>query len=164
MKMIWSWWPSVGFEPRYGGDIAFGQFSIAGYMEYDERIDATRTLLQEISQTASSIQVLPSNLTLSIAEDQELLNQAAQNYNDGWFSIASAKLEQASNLAQSLTVTLDPFTEASNLTRLQQELRFSLVAVSALLIVTNFYWYSRLKKSTRRRIVRHRRRKTKTTG
>ena len=23
MKMVWSWWPSLGFEPRYGGDIVF---------------------------------------------------------------------------------------------------------------------------------------------
>ena len=151
MKMIWSWWPNIGFEPRYGGDIAFGQFSIANYMEYNDAVNLTRTLLHDLSQLANNTQSLPHSLTLSIAKDEELLEQATQNYNDGWFPIAAAKLEQATSLAKNLTIILAPFNEASNLTRLQGQLTILSITVSALLVGTNFYWYKRLKKSSRRK-------------
>jgi len=157
MKMIWSWWPDLGFEPRYGGDIAFGQFSIANYIEYNEDVNSTRTLLLTISQLANNVQTLPRNLTLSIAADQELLDQAIQNYQDGWYPIATAKLEEARSLTKNLTVILSPFTEISNLTSLQGQLTVSIIIVSALLIGTNFYWYNRLKRASRKRATRSKR-------
>jgi len=154
MKMVWSWWPSIGFEPRYGGDVAFGQFSIANYMEYNESVNSTRNLLEDLSQQANNTQTLPFNLTRSVAEDEELLRQAIQNYNDGWFPVATAKLEEAERLAKNLTAVLVPFTEASNLMRIQAQLTFSIVAVSALLISTNYYWHKRVKRARRTRKTR----------
>lgn len=159
MKMIWSWWPSIGFEPRYGGDIAFGQFSIANYIEYNEDINSTSSLVQELSQLANTAQVLPQNLTRSIAEDQELLDQATENYNAGWYPVATAKLEEATSLTKNLTIILTPFAEASNSTRLQRQLTVSIIIVSALLIGTNFYWYRRLKRASRNRMTRSKRRR-----
>jgi len=150
MKMIWSWWPSVGFEPRYGGDIAFGEFSVAQYIEYNNDVNSTRTLIQELSQVTNTTQVLPSNLTLSVAKAQQLLDQATQNFNDGWFPVASAKLEQATELAKNVTVILAPFTEAANLNHIQDQLTILLVTLSALLITTNLYWHRRFRMATRR--------------
>jgi hypothetical protein len=163
MKMIWSWWPSIGFEPRYGGDIAFGEFAIGSYVEYNKRVAAARMLVQEITQWANSTQGLPENLTLSIAEDQNLLEDAVKNFNDGWFSIASAKLDHASSLAQNLEEALGSFTETSKRIRLEQQLTISLVVVSALLVVTNVYWLKRVKSSggTHRVHSRQKRRKTR---
>ena len=154
MKMIWSWWPSVGFEPRYGGDIAFGQFSIANYMKYNEDVASTRSLLEELSQLTMNTQTLPHNLTLSIAADQELLDQAVQNYQDGWYPIATAKLEQASSLAKNLTIILAPYVETTTLIQLQEQLTYSTIIVFALLIGTNVYWYRRLKRVSSRRKTR----------
>ena len=154
MKMIWSWWPSLGFEPRYGGDIAFGQFSIANYMEYAEEFNSTNTTIQELSQLADNAQTLPHNLTISIAADQELLSKATQNYADGWYPIATAKLEEASSLAKNLTMMLTPYSEISSLLRIQGQLALSILIVIVLLIGTNFYWRSRLKRATSMRAAR----------
>ena len=120
-------------------------------------------LVQEISQWANSTQGLPENLTLSIAEDQNLLEDAVKNFNDGWFSIASAKLDHASSLAQNLEEALGSFTETSKRIRLEQRLTISLVVVSALLVVTNVYWLKRVKSSggTHRVHSRQKRRKTR---
>ena len=148
MKMIWSWWPSIGFEPRYGGDIAFGQFSIANYLRYNESIEESRTLIHDLSQEANSTSTLPRNLTISIAEDEQLLKEAIQDYNDGWFPIANAKLEQASKLARNLTDIVSPLTEAA---RLESQLTITIVIVAALIIGTNYYWYNRLKNAKRTR-------------
>jgi len=148
MKMIWSWWPSVGFEPRYGGDIAFGQFSIANYLRYNESIEESRTLIHDLSQEANSTSTLPQNLTLSIAEDEQLLKEAIQDYNDGWFPIANAKLEQASKLVRNLIDIVSPLTEAA---RVESQLTITIVILTGIIIGTNYYWYNRLKNAKRTR-------------
>ncbi|HUO43003.1 MAG TPA: hypothetical protein VMU35_08500 [Methylomirabilota bacterium] len=147
MKMIWSWWPSVGFEPRYGGDVAVGQFTIANYMKYNETIEAAHALIQALSQQVNNTQTLPYNLTRSVKEAEELLDQATQDYNDGWFPIATAKLEKATDLAMNLTNIIAPLAEATR--RIQGELTITVVVISTLLIASNYYWYRHLKKPKR---------------
>jgi hypothetical protein len=162
MKMIWSWWPSIGFEPRYGGDIALGEFAIASYVKYNEQIAGTRILLQKLVQLTKNGQDLPENLTLSIAENQKLLEDAVKDFNDGWFSIASAKLDHASSLVHNLEEALGLFTETMKYKLLQQQLLISFVVVSALLAVTNVYWLKRVRGTDRTHKIHRRQKRSKT--
>ncbi|MBI2125982.1 MAG: hypothetical protein HYU02_01515, partial [Thaumarchaeota archaeon] len=56
MKMMWSWWPDLGFEPRYGGDVARGYFDMANYRKAKEMsniaIEEQNLVKTALSQTS----------------------------------------------------------------------------------------------------------------
>jgi hypothetical protein len=99
---------------------------------------------------------------LSIAENQKLLEDAVKDFNDGWFSIASAKLDHASSLVHNLEEALGLFTETMNRRLLQQQLLISFVVVSALLAVTNVYWLKRVRGTDRTHKIHRRQKRSKT--
>ena len=93
MKMIWSWWPDLGFEPRYGGDVAYGYYSIANYMSYADIRATTQSKMVEIERlTNNQTSGLPANITNSYVTAHSLLNEAASNFSDGWYALAVAEL------------------------------------------------------------------------
>lgn len=103
MKMIWSWYPSLGFEPRYGADIAFGSFGIANFLTYREN---TAHVRHELNHAKQMIQTLwgPSSVHLRIRYKIAEMNleEAQQSFRDGWFSVAAVKLNKADQIANSL--------------------------------------------------------------
>jgi hypothetical protein len=139
MKMIWSWWPSLGFEPRYGGDVAFGEFAWSNYLEYTERLEnAQNALLQ--NERLANLQDIPHNFTDSILKARELLTEASDDFADGWYPIAVVKLQNAIDIMNSTTSTLDDF---SHLIQIQQSQTFLLIVISLLLVGSNYYWHKR---------------------
>jgi hypothetical protein len=88
MKLLWSWWPDIGFEPRYGGDVAAGFFTMAWYLN----------ALEELEMGNEALEVLEEAVTNSyLAEEHAKILQSAQIENEnvrrefqaGWYSIAS---------------------------------------------------------------------------
>ena len=101
MKMIWSWWPDLGFEPRYGGDVAYGYYSIANYMSYADIRATTQSKMAEIERlTNNQTSALPANITNSYVTAHSLLNEAASNFSDGWYALAVAELGNSTRLAE----------------------------------------------------------------
>jgi len=101
MKMVWSWWPDLGFEPRYGGDIAFGAFTIGNYLTFDEKFQSLQANLTEIERLTSDQTLgLPNNITTAYQQAKQLANDAERNFNESWYSAAMADVGDASALAQ----------------------------------------------------------------
>jgi hypothetical protein len=101
MKMVWSWWPDLGFEPRYGGDLAFGAFSIGNYLTFKDELDNLKPVLNEIrGLTSDQTLGLPENYTLAYHQAQHIVTAAELDFNASWYSAAIAELREASTLAQ----------------------------------------------------------------
>jgi hypothetical protein len=79
MKMTWSWWPDLGFEPRYGGDVARGYFDMANYLEAS---DLTQTTAEERSSIKSILAQAP-RFGSEIREATALLTEADSYYSRG---------------------------------------------------------------------------------
>ena len=149
MKMIWSWWPTVGFEPRYGGDIAFGAFAADGYLMFNTTLRQAAQILTQIDElTGNNTNMLPSNTTASYDQARTLITAAAQNFNSGWYSLARAQAEKAAVLGElTLSYTQVAMPRAQDRTAL-----FSILGVTlGLLAVSNVYWYRKLTHPTRLR-------------
>ncbi|HYW00236.1 MAG TPA: hypothetical protein VE862_02130, partial [Candidatus Acidoferrum sp.] len=146
MKMIWSHWPDVGFEPRYGGDIAFGAFSVAGYQEYYNTTAETQSLLNQINQLASGGMTLPENVSISYGQAQSFLSDAEHEFQDGWYALAAAKAVNASISANSAWVGLQEFIPVSTANRVSEMERLALVGVVIILIVSNLYLFRKVKR------------------
>jgi protein-S-isoprenylcysteine O-methyltransferase Ste14 len=155
MKMIWSWWPNVGFEPRYGGDIAFGAFAIDGYLAFNTTIDTATQVLREIDTlTGNSTRALPENASTSYNQAATLTATAAQAFSDGWFAIARAQANDAIRLAN---IALN-YAEAITPFRLTNQLLIGLIAfVLVALVISNFYWYRRSIRRAHRTLPKRRR-------
>jgi len=146
MKMIWSHWPDLGFEPRYGGDIAFGAFSLAGYQEYYNTTAQTQQLLNQINQLVVGGMTLPENVSVSYQQAQSSLNDAEHEFQDGWYALAAAKASNASISANSAWIGLEVFIPVSNSNRVWEMERLALVGVVAILIVSNLYLFRKIKR------------------
>ncbi len=148
MKMIWSWWPSIGFEPRYGGDIAFGAFAIGSYLTFMDRLQNVQPILSEIERVTSDQTLgLPENITASYNQVKELVAGAMRNFNQGWYSVAVAEINEASILAQ------DTIKELGILVPILQTTRIVVVAaaiVVAALVIGEVYLYHQLRRTSRR--------------
>jgi hypothetical protein len=157
MKMIWSWWPDLGFEPRYGGDIAFGAFTIGNYLTFNEKFQSLQTNLIEIQQVTSDQTLgLPKNVTTSYQQAKQLASEAERNFNESWYSAAMAEVNDASALAQKTIRELGilvPILQTNRIT-----LEGMVTAVVALSIV-DVYLYHALTKRTRRQRARQRSRR-----
>ncbi len=148
MKMVWSWWPSIGFEPRYGGDIAFGSFAIGGYLSFIDQLQNLQPILNEIDGTVSDRTLgLPGNITASVNEAKALVAEATRNFAQGWYSVAVVELREASSLAQ------DTIKQLGILVPVLQTIRIvvisALISVAAL-VMGEVYLYQRLRRSSRR--------------
>lgn len=159
MKMVWSWWPSVGFEPRYGGDIAFGAFAIGNYLAFANKLQSLQTILREIEKLTSNQPLgLPRDLTASYNQAQQLVKEAQRNFSEGWYSTAVAKINEATALAQDDVKQLGilaPFLQTSRI------ILEGLVVALVVLAVAGAYLYGKLRRSlssqrTRRRAGRNR--------
>ena len=157
MKMIWSWWPDLGFEPRYGGDIAFGAYATDGYLSFNATFDNTNQILNEIENLAESNAAwLPQNVTASRSQALELMTDANESFSSGWYSIANAQAKEALSHAEAALNYVELMIPV------RQSNEFLLVGVAitlALLIFSNAYWYKKSKQphkvSLRRRRPRH---------
>jgi hypothetical protein len=155
MKMVWSWWPSLGFEPRYGGDIAFGAFAIDGYLTFNSTFrEATQILAEIDALTGNNTNLLPLNTTSTYQQARKLVAAAAQNFNIGWYALARTQADDAVALGR---IALS-YAQASVPTAQTNQELFGILGVSlGLLVVSNLYWYRKLA----RRTVRSRRRQTR---
>ncbi len=148
MKMVWSWWPSIGFEPRYGGDIAFGSFAIGSYLTFMDKLQNLRPILAQIDLILSDRTLgLPENVTASYKEAKELVAEATQNFNQGWYSVAVAEIYKASSLAQDTIKQLGILVPILQTTRLV--VASAAIAVAGL-VIGEVYLYQRLKHLSRR--------------
>jgi hypothetical protein len=121
MKMIWSWWPNAGFEPRYGGDVAFGAFAIANFLAYTENISAARSKLALLQQQIQAIAPeAPSSLTLQYIGAKQLLENCTTDFEDAWYSIATAKLRNVERITNSLLTELISLGAIADLKRTNQ--------------------------------------------
>ena len=163
MKMIWSWWPDLGFEPRYGGDIAFGAFTIGNYLTFDEKFQSLQASLMQIEQLTSDQTLgLPKNATTSYQQAEQLASDADRNFNDSWYSAAMAEVDNASALANETIRELGILVPVLQTNRTELE---SMGTVIAALVIVNVYLYYSLSKrprqqalqrSKRRRVLRRR--------
>jgi len=147
MKMIWSHWPDLGFEPRYGGDIAFGAFSLAGYQDYCNATEQTQSVLNQINQLVASGMTMPQNVSISYEQAESLLNGAAQEFQDGWYALAAAKAINASTFANSAWAGLEEFIPVSNSIRVSDMERLALVGAIVILVVSNLYLFRKAKRA-----------------
>ena len=144
MKMIWSWWPNLGFEPRYGGDIAFGAFSIGNYLTFKEELDNLKPVLNEISELTSDQTLgLPENFTTSYHQAEQIVATAELDFNTSWYTAAIAELREASTLAQNTIRNLRIITPA-----LQRNRTVLLAIPIALTGIALYYFFAKLRKSS----------------
>ena len=152
MKLIWSWWPSLGFEPRYGGDIAFGAFTMGSYLVYPNRLTAARLDIRKIEEmTNNQTSDLPVEVTASIVSARGLLNDAVRDFSTGWYPIAVAELENATKLADYALKELSVLTPLNNLTTTVRYLSALLLVFVVLTIAISMYSYRRIRRSLRTR-------------
>jgi len=153
MKMVWSWWPALGFEPRYGGDIAFGEFAIGNYLRFDEKFQSLQANLVEIERLTSDQTLgLPKNITTSYQQAKQLASDAEHNFNESWYSAAMAEVGDASALAQETIKELGILVPILQTNRTALE---GMGTVIAALAVLNVYLCYALSKRPRRQRARH---------
>ena len=157
MKMLWSWWPSLGFEPRYGGDIAFGAFAIGNYLRYNETLQSSQSMLNEIGEsTRDQTLGVPTNITDSYNRAQQLVREAEDNFAEGWYSTAMSKLAEVSSLTQATIRGLGILVPILQTNRTNRTILESLIVALIVLAVANVYQYYRLRRLSRSLVSRRR--------
>jgi hypothetical protein len=157
MKMAWSRWPNLGFEPRYGGDIAFGAFAIDSYLTFNTSSYEAAQILEQIGQmTGNDTTSLPQNITSSYNEATKLVTAAQENFNLGWYTVAKGQIDDALTYANAALSELQPLIplRENNITLLTL-----LAAAVAIILVSNLYWYKRLTGIIKYRRTRHKQRR-----
>jgi len=151
MKMIWSWWPNPGFEPRYGADIAFGAFAIANFLSYRENVSRVRSELKLIQHEIHTLSPDTSlNLELRYNIAQELFKNCESDFEDGWYSIATAKLDKVQKIINLLLEQAKPLMTIHELMILNQ-----IAAVTIATLVTVLAAYMLRRRHTSRRTTGH---------
>ena len=141
--MIWSWWPNVGFEPRYGGDIAAGAFRIANFLAYTAKLSITKSALETVHQGIRILEDSP-NATLMYNDAAELLKNCTTDFEEGWYSIAVAKLNKAHRIIERLTIETKPFETIQRLKSLNQIETGAIVTLAIILASIMAHWLRRL--------------------
>ncbi len=95
-KMVWSWWPSVGFEPRYGSDVADGLFTISDYYNASQ----ATVLYERMRSELSSEMLLPTDLQDLLAESSRLRESAITEFKRGWYLPSAVKFRNAIGLLE----------------------------------------------------------------
>jgi len=89
MKMIWSWWPDIGFELGYGGDVAAGFFAMAWYLKSLEELQVADKALEDLEEAVRNS--YPAGKHDEILESISIENEDAhREFQNGWYSIASS--------------------------------------------------------------------------
>jgi hypothetical protein len=89
MKMIWSWWPDIGFEPRYGGDVAAGFFAMAWYLKGLQDLEMADGALEDLEEAAMNSYLAKEHE--KILEPIRIENENAhREFQNGWYSIGSS--------------------------------------------------------------------------
>ena len=159
MKMVWSWWPNLGFEPRYGGDIAYGAFAIGNYLTFDEKLQSLQANLMEIERLTSDQTLgLPKNITTSYQQAKQLASDAERNFNESWYSAAMAEVSEASALAQETLKELGILIPVLQTNRATLEGMGTVIAALAILNVYLFYALSKRRRRQRAHRLPRRRR------
>jgi hypothetical protein len=166
MKMLWSWWPNLGFEPRYGGDIAFGAFATDGYMTFNGTFRTTLQILVDINNlTGNNTASLPENVTAMYNEANTYVKAAAESFRLGWYPLAKAQALDAAVRAEAVVNYIQLITP---LKQTNQILVMTTALILAALLLSNLYWQrrlARLKRSIKHGRIRHKpRRKRQTRG
>jgi hypothetical protein len=160
MKMIWSWWPGLGFEPRYGGDIAIGAFAISNFLTFNDSLMEAQNLLNEIEQlTQNRTMEQPENITQAYNQAVQLVNAGVGDFEAGWYSVANSKVQDAIPYARAALKDLNTVIplERNNWTLLGLA---SILLVA--LLASNVYWYQRYERTRtdkHRRVREHRSKK-----
>jgi hypothetical protein len=156
MKMAWSWWPNIGFEPRYGGDIAFGAFAIDSYLTFNtSSYEASQALAQFDQMTGNNTTSLPQNITSSYDQAVKLAAAAQENFDLGWYTVAKGQINDALTYVNAALSELQPLIPL----REQNTTLLALFATAVVIIlVSNLYWYKRLTGLTKYRRIRHKQR------
>lgn len=158
MKMVWSWWPNIGFEPRYGGDIAFGAFAIDSYLTFNATSYEAAQILEQIDQiTGNDTTSLPQNITASYNEAAKLVAAAQENFNLGWYTVARGQINDALTFANAALSELQPLIP---LRQNNSTLLTLLAAAAVIILISNLYWYKRLTGITKHRRIRHKQRRS----
>lgn len=153
--MIWSWWPDVGFEPRYGGDVAFGAFAIANFLTYKDRLNQTQEILREtepLDAFAGRREV--ENATACYKRAKGLLQEAANQFDDGWYSLGVAKIDEASAFAKEALRELRaylPMAESRDKLEATEKILGGIILTLILLTILSVYWQRKLSQMARER-------------
>jgi hypothetical protein len=154
MKMVWSWWPNIGFEPRYGGDIAFGAFAIDSYLTFNIISSEATQILEQINRlTGNNARGVPENTTFSYTQAVKLITTAEESFNLGWYTVAKAQADEALTYAKMALTDLEPIIPLRQTNQILLGL-FGVILV--LLVLSNVYWYRRLATKRGRSRSRHR--------
>jgi len=152
MKMIWSWWPDLGFEPRYGGDIASGAYTIANYLVYENELTIAQSDISEIEAlTNNSTLGSSANVTTSYLSARVLMGRAMRDFSDGWYVIAAAELGNATRLAEYALNELVVLIPANNLKARVQIETAALLVLVVFAAITNAYWYRKVRRLSSKR-------------
>ncbi len=155
MKMIWGWWPSVGFEPRYGGDIAFGTFAIANYLSFNNSLMRLEPMLGEINQLTSDASLgIPANIKSSSMRIRQLVIEAQRNFNASWYTPATSQIDEASGLAQE---TIKELGMLVPILQTNRNILLTLATIIAVFAAIDAYVLYKLKHSSYRRGPKRRR-------
>ena len=149
MKMVWSWWPNLGFEPRYGGDIAVGAFATDSFLTFNSTSHETSQILEQINQLiANDTSGLPENTTSAYYKAVKLTAAAEENFNLGWYTVAKAQITNALTDAKTVMNQFQPLIAFRQTNRIL----LTVVALALVFVVlSNLYWYRRLTGVTNRR-------------
>lgn len=104
MKMMWSWWPDLGFEPRYGGDVARGYFDMANYLTASEILTNSaeeQNLIRTFLSQSPRFAVELKDATALLAEADENYKQSVENFQQGRWEMSVQRALNAKELALS---------------------------------------------------------------
>ncbi len=103
MKMLWSWWPDLGFEPRYGADAARGYFDMANYLRANDLIRASAEehgLIKNMMAQAPRFGSEISEATAILANADSYYNQGAEHFQQGRWELSVQNTVSAKEFAR----------------------------------------------------------------
>lgn len=114
MKMIWSWWPDIGFEPRYGGDVAAGFFAMAWYLKGPEDLEMADGALEDLEEAVANSYLVKEHA--KILESTRMENENAhREFQNGWYSIASLMSKSSAEKIESAIETINRESERARI-------------------------------------------------
>jgi hypothetical protein len=106
MKMIWSWWPDIGFEPRYGGDVAAGFFAMAWYLKALQDLEMIDGSLEDLEEAVTN-SYLPNEHDKILASIRIENENAHREFQSSWYSIASSMSKSSVEKIKSAIETIN---------------------------------------------------------
>ena len=116
MKMMWSWWPDLGFEPRYGGDVARGYFDMANYLQASDLIRASaeeRNSIKSILAQAPGFGSQIKEATGLLADADSYYGKGSEHFQQGRWELSVQNTLLAKELAKTGINALNDATRNS---------------------------------------------------